>query len=425
MELTASKVGGVPATSRRLWSGGLIMTDLMLLFVLFLALLFAMDPFLWYADKRSIFKHFHLMFLLPTILLAWLAGRINRDKLQGGHVLRHAWAFVLFAGWVIAGALYARFHVKVVETFLIMGLYMLLVPMFARFIADHKNPLTLLNIYLALIFLSVFSGVAWQAVEGRWNEFHEEEFLTVPLAVYFFVRSKTAKGRFFSIIALLALMMTVIKNTSFLVAAVVFGYIWWIFVRNEVQKKAALRRIFHYFMLVFVAFAVVGAYAGIKALKSTSLPDGNPKYRLYTYEQTWENFQKSPVWGKSFSGAGAEKFGLFTVAASTQVLPTHSDLLDILAQGGLIGVALFGYGLWRIGRYTQKRFRDRPPGALSDGLVAHFHWIAVSCIAALPVVAFNPIMLQPGKAFILWMNLGILLGLAMRCDSCPSPKKPD
>lgn len=425
MELTASRAGGVPVTTGRLWGGGLIMTDLMLLFVLFIAILFAMDPFIWYADKRTVFKHVHLMFILPTLVLAWLAGRINKDPLQGGHVLKQAWVLVLFAVWVVAGALYARFHIKVVETFLIMGLYMLMMPLFARFFADHKNPTPILNVYISLLFLSIVIGVGWQIAEGRWNEFHEEEFLTVPLAVYFFARSKTAKARTFALLLLIGLMLVVIKNTSFLVAGVAISYLWWVFVRKEIRKKPALRRIFHYFMLVLAAFAVVGAYAGIKALKSTSLPDGNPKYRLYTYEQTWENFQKSPVWGKSFSGAGAEKFGLFTVAASTQVLPSHSDLLDILAQGGLIGVALFGYGLWRIGRYTQKRFRDRPPGALSDGLVAHFHWIAVSCIASLPVVAFNPIMLQPGKAFILWMNLGILLGLAMRCDSCPSPKKPD
>lgn len=426
MQLIAHPHDAVPRQTGQLWQGGLVMTDYMLLFVLFIGVFFAMDPFLLYADKRTVFKHLHLVFVIPVLLLAWLAGRINREPLQGGKVLSQCWTFVLFAAWVVLGSFYARFHGKVVETFLIMGLYMFMTPLFARFIADHKSPARLLNIYLGMLFVAIAVGAVWQAGElGRWSEFHEEEFLTVPLAAFFFVRAKGTRGRFFSLVLLLALMLTVIKNTSFLVAGVTLAYLWWGFVRKDMLKKPALRRMLHYVLLVFAALAIVGTYAGIKAYKHASLPDGNPKYRLHTYEQTLEHFRDSPIWGKSFSGAGAEKFGLFTVAASTQVLPTHSDVLDILAQGGLIGIGLFCYSLWRIARYVRRRFLDRAAALLGPGLVPHFHWLAISCLAAVPVFAFNPIMLQPGKAFILWMNFGLLLGLAMRCDSGTASKKTD
>lgn len=393
------------------------MTDYLLMFVLLIAVFFAIDPFLLYADKRTLFKHVHLILAFLVIGVAWVGSRINRTEIKDGRVINQCWPLVIFAAWVVGGALYARFHEKIVETFLIMGLYMFITPLFARFIADHRAPGPLLNRYLALLLSAILVGAVWQAVQlGRWSEFHEEEYLTVPLAVYFFVRSKGFTGRFFSLILLTALMLTVIKNTSFIVTTIVLAYLWWVFVREEVMARPALQRLPHFLMLAFLAGSVVAVFAGIKAYSDSALPDGNPKYRMHTYEQTLASFKESPVVGKSFTGAGAEKFGLFTVAASTQVLPTHSDVLDILAQGGVIGLGFFIFALWCIARYIHNRFRGRAASSLSPGLVAHFHWLAVSCLSVVPVIAFNPIMLQPGKAFILWMNLGILLGLAKRCE---------
>jgi len=126
-----------------------------------------------------------------------------------------------------------------------------------------------------------------------------------------------------------------------------------------------------------------------------------------------------------YTGAGAEKFGLFEVATSTQILPSHSDLLDILAQGGVIGILLFSGAIFRIALYVYRHFNNRPTDTLQAPLVAHFHWIAVSCICTLPVIAFNPIVLQPGKAFVTWLNLGILIGIAMRCHDATIQQKQE
>jgi hypothetical protein len=218
------------------------------------------------------------------------------------------------------------------------------------------------------------------------------------------------------------LMALVIKNTSFIALGLTLAYVWWIFIRPRLATTPALRQMAHYYTLLVAASCVVGAYAGIKFFFKSALPDGNTKYRFFTYERTWEDFIASPIWGKSFSGAGAEQFGLFQVGASTQILPSHSDLLDILGQGGVIGMALFIFAIWRIARYSHKQYLDRPASALNDTLIAHFHWLTVSCICTVPVIAFNPILLQPGKAFVTWMNLGILIGLAMRCAEIANPR---
>lgn len=408
----------VPQTSdlRVADSDRLIMTDYGMLFVLFLAVMFAMDPFILYIDKHTIFKHLHLMAAVPVFTLAWVGSRLSARQGSFTSIISICWPLMLLATWIVAGALYARFHNKLDETFLIMGVYMFVTFGAARFIADHHDPTKLLNFYLSLLFIAIVVGAGWQAgYLHRWSEFHEEEFLTVPLAVYIFTKARDALARGWALVLMFVLMLLVVKNTSFMVAALALVYIWWGFVRPRLAAKKVESRLFHYFLLLIFGLTLGGLYAGIKYMNGSALPDGNPKYRLYTYERTWEVFQHSPVWGKSFTGAGAEKFGQFQVLASTQILPSHSDLLDILAQGGLIGLVLFLYGLWRIARYIRLRFRLRLPEALSPTLTAHFHWLAVSTLTAIPVFAFNPIMLQPGKAFLLWVNLGILIGLAIRC----------
>jgi len=365
------------------------------------------------------------MLVIPFFVLAWFGARLGTARRTFIAVTPVAWPLMLLGTWIVAGALYARFHNKIIETFLIMGAYMLVTAGAARFIADHRDPERLLNRYLGFLFGAIVIGACWQAgVLRMWSKFHEMEALTVPLAAFFFVRAKSTKGRVMSLALMLALMLLVIKNTSFLVTGIALIYLWWCFIRPQLRDTHALGRMLHFYWLTVLATLVAAGYVLIKWLKHDALPDGNPKYRLFTYERTWAEFTHSPIWGKSFSGAGAEQFGQFQVAASTQVLPSHSDLLDILGQGGLIGMLLFIFALGRIGWYVYENYRARRPGALSKTMEAHFHWLALSSLASLPVVAFNPIMLQPGKAFLLWMNVGIVLGIAIRCRARGEAQSP-
>ena len=56
-------------------------------------------------------------------------------------------------------------------------------------------------------------------------------------------------------------------------------------------------------------------------------------------------FVQSPLWGNAYlAGSGEayrESFRLLNI-------PTHSDVIDILKHGGLIGFALFCRGYWKI-----------------------------------------------------------------------------
>jgi hypothetical protein len=48
------------------------------------------------------------------------------------------------------------------------------------------------------------------------------------------------------------------------------------------------------------------------------------------------------------------------------------------------------------------------------------HALALLTVAGLATCAFNPILLQPPMAYLLWSSLGLLIGLALRREAVPA-----
>ncbi len=220
------------------------MTDIAFLLILFLSVFYAMDPFQLYIDKSTIFKHLHMMLALPAFTLAWVGMRIRKKTRLNVSVTRVCWPLMLFSIWVMSGSMYARIHLDIIESFLILGIYITVTFGAARFIADHAAPTTLLNGYLTFILLAIFTGCFWQiAVLNEWSKFHEMEAFTVPLGVYFYIRAQTNKGRLLAFSLMIGLMLLVIKNTSFIAMSLTLVYIWWCFIRPNLAKKFAYKTI--------------------------------------------------------------------------------------------------------------------------------------------------------------------------------------
>jgi O-antigen ligase len=153
--------------------------------------------------------------------------------------------------------------------------------------------------------------------------------------------------------------------------------------------------------------------AGAFALRGgEGQPTGNTEFRMHTYEAAWQRFLDSPLWGSGFAREATEKFGLFDTGIAGNVLPTHSDVLDLLANGGILGFSLYLAGLAMIAALAWRRLL-RP--ALGERPQARYgHALALLVLAALLTSCFNPILLQPPMAALAWANLGMLLGLALR-----------
>jgi O-antigen ligase len=132
-----------------------------------------------------------------------------------------------------------------------------------------------------------------------------------------------------------------------------------------------------------------------------------------------DRFIESPLWGTLFAAESVEKFSLYSIGIAGNVLPTHSDVMDLLAHGGILAVLLWAIGLGRIAWLAATTvLRAR---ALDDPWAPYAHALAMMSLAGVITYAFNPILLKPSMAYLLWTNLGLLLGISLRAAAAKTP----
>ena len=143
------------------------------------------------------------------------------------------------------------------------------------------------------------------------------------------------------------------------------------------------------------------------------LPSGNVVYREEMYGIAWRAFLDSPLWGTAFTDASVVYFRLFQVATSTQYLPTHSDLLDLLAHGGVVAGALWLLFAWR--QWVILWFAGRVLALRNQqGDLAPYRWLGVLALiqaGALITYAINPVMISPVYAYWIWGSAGVMWAL--------------
>lgn len=392
----------------------LIMTDLVYLLALALALLYVLvEPMGWRLGKIALTKHLPLIVLVvPSFILTLVGARIFHLSRSFPRVTSSFLPLLGFALFVVTGSLYARYHLKIHNTFLFTGIYMLAAPFAAYMLIHSGNARRMLHVYQGLLMVSglvVTAGLVRNY--GIEQVYHELEFLVPPLAV-FFAFSGWRKGmhRFWIFVFLIAAVLFK-KNSGYLTGLLVVAYLIWFGVWPAQRWQDSLRKTANLYVLATILLAFAAAALFLWSYKDAYLPSGNPQYRMLTYENTWRKFIASPWWGTFFSGPATEKFEGFDTGVANNVLPSHSDILDILANGGIIGAILWFWTLARIGRLAwsgilQWDNRTHP-------LAPYAHMMACMSLAAVLVYAFNPILLQPSKALLVWTNLGLLGGIAL------------
>jgi len=331
-------------------------------------------------------------------------------------VMAHIWPLAVFALGVLAGSLYGRLVEGLDNTFMNMGLLMLAVPPLAWFIGRVGDPARWTrNLFFAVCSVAAADGMLqWAHFFGD-TYYHGSEFVVIPMAAYcWFSRApvlpRTAGALFF-----LSLAVAEHKNTGYLLALLTIGYCSFWAIRS--RYKASRNQLVRERQVGMAAFTIAGLFLvalTLYALRAWLLPSGNPEYRLRTYERAFAKFLESPLAGTLFAGPATERFDLFQVTVSaSNILPTHSDPLDILANGGLIYTALFLYGTWRLIRVMVKAL-DRAPDARMDACLPALHTCLLMFLSGVIVFSFNPVLTQPNCALMLWAAAGIGLGLALR-----------
>lgn len=241
--------------------------------------------------------------------------------------------------------------------------------------------------------------------------FHEEAFIIGAATIV------AAIGLVHRPILRVVLMTTLIlgqfftlKITGFLTAFATIGILF--LIPSHWVTQTPNRAIVVRFLSAIYALIGVGVFLICLPMIVDHLPTGSRSVRLYTYAIRWQEFLNAPVFGAMFHGSP-----LVTVQRQNLIIPSHSDLLDVLAYGGIVGtVALmlpvlsFVLSIIRLRQMT------------SDRLAALFGFSLV--VMLIVVMAFNPVWLQPKMGGFLWLGFAIMAGGLSRVSSQKRPVAP-
>lgn len=402
----------------------LVMSELLVLGGLALATVWSRLSAVVPLERTFIVNHLPGLVTVVGLILTFIgAGMRTRDHANRVPILRPGrivWPLLVLAVFAFGGSSYAQIVEKTSNTFRNLGMYMLAVYFVSWTTLLSRAPIRLVTIYFSFLVVSgVLATVAMITVfftsDRSAAPFHEIEFLIIPLVVYIATRRREMSMPE-AIIVWLGIGMAVFfqKNTGYIVALGTVLYLWVMHWRVSFPRAIAIRRALQFLIVIVVVLLLGAAYIKARSAFNEFVPTGNTDFRMQKYEMAWHHFLDSPVWGTAFSKPASELFTLYDTGVAGNVLPTHSDLLDILANGGIVGITLFLSGHYMILMAVNRNILARRD-YFSPHLVAMTH--ALTCMMLLGVVtySFNPLLLNPVRALLIWSQTGLLVGLACIC----------
>jgi len=242
--------------------------------------------------------------------------------------------------------------------------------------------------------------LGWR-LEGVTHIYHEEIFLPAAGAVLvavMFRRSVLGIGLAF---VLATAGIVTFKNTgllaSFLVGCILTAVVW----QKEKADRASgmmLKRV----CVVLGSITLLIVSASLLLFQRGLLPSGSPEVRLFTYAQRLMMFLDAPIFGQVYTGS--PMFSLLRSGGESPLLtPSHSDLLDLLAFGGIVGLMLF---LHPVGGVAVRAVREFLRKAEPRSWALSYFLTVILVLGAELVV--NPILHQPALALNFWLALGFL-----------------
>jgi hypothetical protein len=352
--------------------------------------------------SNSPLKHLPLALFLSTFAFHQLGRTLfPRAQLNRAGLIFWLWPFCLLGSYATVGSLLAKFVFGENETFLTLGVYLLATPFFFIWGRTSSSAMKLVG---PLVFIwgtsSVVAIAGTLARYGQDESLHEIEFWVLPFFLYSYFAAKTLQGRVLSVLALTFTSILTQKLTGYVVGIGAVGYIFAMQIHNSVEPKwrALIMGAVAMTLLISLGLLTLGFL-----YFEQYLPSGNVSVRLHQYELALASFINSPIWGKAYTGSSGEFFVEYTKIIN---LPTHSDLLDLLKQGGLIAFAFWTIGIFRsIKLFLNYALRSR-------GLSAFFHAMTYMTGAIVFSCAVNPLLLKPPFAFVIWGMLSLAISVA-------------
>jgi len=404
------------------------MTEILILLATLVASLLLIDPFFGGALVNTPFAKATVLVLCVGTLSFHLLGRAVTAPDRLGNALRDMaaqwWPLLLLSAFILAGSAYAIFASDIKENFLSMGLGMLFLPLMGLAVASSAHPMRLVKGLAAIHVLMFLTMIGFMIATDK--VFHERMFLAVPLGVYFLMAREGRLWQWPLGLALIALCALSVKNTTFLMILTTLAACGLVWITRVVRRYERLTALLLLYVGIISILAIVASLFFAWLQYKSELPSGNTIYRVEMYGIAWQRFLDSPVWGTLFSEATVNYFTVFRVAQGTQNLPTHSDILDIMAHGGIIGLFLWTMVVWRmlsivwltVGRLTEaKSERDLRP----------WRWLFVlglMQVTAIVTYAVNPPLINPVIGFWIWGGVGVMWALHRHLESAVAVVAP-
>jgi len=411
---------GRAEVSPRSGEGSIILSEWLVLTGLALAVLWTRLSKFVPLERISITAHFPGSVLVAGVLLTVIGSLLFRTRAVVWAAdcppVRVLWPLLLLSAFILAGSSYLLYVDKEPNTFRIAGAYMLVAYMVAQVVAASRSPVRLVMSYFVLLCVAAVPTVVamcyfFSAGIANLAPFHELEFFVIPLAVFWVVRSP--KPSIFAIASFwiaIACALVFRKNTAYLVALGVVVYVWLFHWRVSVNRKTALRTSLGMLIGSLLVIGAGGTYLYLRQNAVDFVPSGNAEFRIATYGIAWQRFLDSPVWGAAYLKPAAEKFEAYDTGVAGNILVTHSDLLDLLAHGGLIAATLWAIAHYLLFRAAYRYILSRR-GELPANVVGVTHTLCCMILLGILTYAFNPLWLNPTRALLVWANLGLLAGL--------------
>ncbi len=385
---------------------------------LFWSLFLLIDPFYFgygaFRVTRDLgpLKYFGIVFGVSALFFALVGQAIFVPRAQQPpwrKSLGNAWPVLLFGVLVVAGSTTARVHFGIKETFLPMGIGVLGFPLgviLFWLIGDHLLVARRFLQSLLLVMPVVMGWVVAKRIEGG-QAFHIEMFLFLPLAVYFFLSLKRRWMAWTVLGAAVLLGLASNKNTGYLVLLATLVHLALVGMARWSGRRLSPKAIFVIYCIV--ALLLVGAVAlGYLLVNHEEyLPSGNVEARSITYGAAITRFLASPIWGTGFADTTLVQLTGLTVLGN-DTLVSHSDMLDVLSHGGLIGAALFVFGLYQVFFRAVAVLRSPVPAEVKFLI----HGLSIIIVGGVITAAFNSPLLSLPVGVLFWFAFGLLAAVA-------------
>jgi hypothetical protein len=348
------------------------------------------------------FKHIPLALFLPAFVFHQI-GRTLFDSNNSNNkgLVFWLWPFFLLGSYATIGSLLAKFTFGENETFLTLGVYLLATPLFYIWGRTFDN---ITKIVRPLVFLwgtsSIIAVIGAFVRYGQDESLHEIEFWVLSFFLYSYFTARTSHGRLLSLLILIFSSLLTQKLTGYAIGIGAIGYIFLVKVHSSISPRW---RIFVFGVSTTVTLLCFGLLALGFIYFQEYLPSGNVSVRLHQYELALTSFFNSPLWGKAYTGSSGE---IFIESTKSFNLPTHSDLLDLLKQGGLIAFVLWTVGIFKsIKLFLKSGLRNLEGSAFFHAMTFMTGAIVFSC-------AFNPLLLKPPFSFVIWGMVSLAISVA-------------